>query len=641
MSDLKLQRKGTKRQNEMKIKDVLSSAKNNFLKSTDQVTSKSPVKRAATPSPDKSKQLVESLLSPASLKKAGLLSSPPKKKPKLWKSKWQLATLTGGVTEKGKKKRASEASRLLDDEGVIHMLNRVPSVYGEVPVTSTSTNPRMARARTAASKQTKPTQPTRPKLQKVEKVKVKVEPVDEQPLHRQSRVSPRIKIEDTPPKAEIKDIKVGGMMSPRRVSRNLMTNALHDDLKSNLTSSQSEDYFITLRELPADLLDSVLSCDIRYSLPTQGLPKNLTSSSPSKSSHSAAAKPNHHLPPSKPNQPQGATKPPQSSNQHIQPVIKEEKDGSSTCSRVLESQPEASFTPAYPNAHQQVDRLADLRDLISNERTTPVKSPGAFSEVYVRLYENFAQLTISPSKTKLKGSLSPTTVEEIIQLLNFVASTRMYKAVILTGVGSVFCQGVDLLHLCCDNPETRRERAVELADAAERLVLALSSFPKVLVAAVNGHVTGLGLSLLPLCDLVYASEKATFNSYAARLGHIPEGGASFSLGHLNNPLINEMFLFGRHLTATELATAGLVSEVFLAGRLMEETIPRVRKGIAAAGNGMLWNKVLLKQNLKHQLWTSLPAETRQLTEMWRQKEFHRNLVHFINQEKSLHFQSPS
>ena len=38
----------------------------------------------------------------------------------------------------------------------------------------------------------------------VEKVKVKVEPVDEQPLHRQSRVSPRIKIEDTPPKAEIK-----------------------------------------------------------------------------------------------------------------------------------------------------------------------------------------------------------------------------------------------------------------------------------------------------------------------------------------------------------------------------------------------------------------------------------------------------
>ena len=164
MSDLKSPRKGPKRQSEMKIKDVLTSAKANFLNSTEQVSSKSPVKRAATPSPDKSKQLVESLLSPASLKKAGLLGSPPKKKPKLWKSKWQLATLTGGVTDKGKKKRASEASKLLDDEGVIQMLDRVPSVYGEVPVSSTSRNPRMARARTVANK-AKP--PPRSRPQKV------------------------------------------------------------------------------------------------------------------------------------------------------------------------------------------------------------------------------------------------------------------------------------------------------------------------------------------------------------------------------------------------------------------------------------------------------------------------------------------
>ena len=69
----------------------------------------------------------------------------------------------------------------------------------------------------------------------------------------------------------------------------------------------------------------IFLCNFRYSLPTQGLPKSLSSSSPSKSSHSAAAKPNHQLPPSKPNQPQAATKPSQSSkqsNQHIQPVIK-------------------------------------------------------------------------------------------------------------------------------------------------------------------------------------------------------------------------------------------------------------------------------------------------------------------------------
>ena len=57
---------------------------------------------------------------------------------------------------------------------------------------------------------------------------------------------------------------------------------------------------------------------------------------------------------------------------------------------------------------------------------------------------------------------------------------------------------------------------IYLCLGVERLVLCLASFPKLLVAAVNGLTSGLGLSLLPLCDLVYASDKATFNSLAAR-----------------------------------------------------------------------------------------------------------------------------
>lgn len=60
------------------------------------------------------------------------------------------------------------------------------------------------------------------------------------------------------------------------------------------------------------------------------------------------------------------------------------------------------------------------------------------------------------------------------------------------------------------------KRMVLLCAGVERLILCLSSFPKLLVAAVNGLASGLGLALLPLCDLVYASDKATFNSLAAR-----------------------------------------------------------------------------------------------------------------------------
>ena len=52
--------------------------------------------------------------------------------------------------------------------------------------------------------------------------------------------------------------------------------------------------------------------------------------------------------------------------------------------------------------------------------------------------------------------------------------------------------------------------------AVERLIIALANFSKTLVAAVNGDTTGLGLAILPLCDIVYASDRAMFRSHAAR-----------------------------------------------------------------------------------------------------------------------------
>ena len=53
-------------------------------------------------------------------------------------------------------------------------------------------------------------------------------------------------------------------------------------------------------------------------------------------------------------------------------------------------------------------------------------------------------------------------------------------------------------------------------------------FPKPIVAAVNGSAVGLGVSLLPLCDVIYASDKASFYCPYTKLGHTPEGGASYT-----------------------------------------------------------------------------------------------------------------
>lgn len=57
----------------------------------------------------------------------------------------------------------------------------------------------------------------------------------------------------------------------------------------------------------------------------------------------------------------------------------------------------------------------------------------------------------------------------------------------------------------------------------------LISFPKVIVVAVNGPAIGLGAAILPLCDIVYASDKAWFHFPYSSLGQTPEGCSSLTL----------------------------------------------------------------------------------------------------------------
>ena len=74
--------------------------------------------------------------------------------------------------------------------------------------------------------------------------------------------------------------------------------------------------------------------------------------------------------------------------------------------------------------------------------------------------------------------------------------------------------------------------AIEFAQSIKDLARALATFPKPLIAGVHGPAMGLGVTILPLFDMVFASDKATFYTPYARLGQAPEGGAVLTLPSL-------------------------------------------------------------------------------------------------------------
>jgi enoyl-CoA hydratase/carnithine racemase len=61
---------------------------------------------------------------------------------------------------------------------------------------------------------------------------------------------------------------------------------------------------------------------------------------------------------------------------------------------------------------------------------------------------------------------------------------------------------------------------------------ALAHFSKPLAAAVHGPAVGLGVTMLPFFDMVFASDKATFYAPYAQLGQVPEGAIALTMPSL-------------------------------------------------------------------------------------------------------------
>ena len=120
------------------------------------------------------------------------------------------------------------------------------------------------------------------------------------------------------------------------------------------------------------------------------------------------------------------------------------------------------------------------------------------------------------------NALSRRLVDSLHEKLDDFHSAGRVRAVILTGVGSTFCSGSDLLEIQQayeeDSPFEIWQRDSQLL---LDLILKMLRFPKPIVAAVNGDAVGSGVALVLACDVVVASQEASLCVPEARRGLSP------------------------------------------------------------------------------------------------------------------------
>jgi 2-(1,2-epoxy-1,2-dihydrophenyl)acetyl-CoA isomerase len=184
-----------------------------------------------------------------------------------------------------------------------------------------------------------------------------------------------------------------------------------------------------------------------------------------------------------------------------------------------------------------------------------------YSLIQFDVRDGVARLTLNrPDKM---NSFNAEMHAEVRHALDSIQTNAAARVLVITGSGRGFCAGQDLAD--AEVRFTPGETPPDLGDVVERhykpLVMRLSQLRVPTIAAVNGIAAGAGASLALACDMVVATQSASFVLPFSNIGLIPDTGCSWHLPQrIGQTRAMGLALTGKKLPATQAAEWGMIWE---------------------------------------------------------------------------------
>ena len=172
------------------------------------------------------------------------------------------------------------------------------------------------------------------------------------------------------------------------------------------------------------------------------------------------------------------------------------------------------------------------------------------------------------NRPKVYNALNDELMDALGQALNTLEADESVRCVVITGSEKAFAAGADIAAI----------RSYDYMDAYKGDFITrnwerLKSFRKPVIAAVSGLALGGGCELAMMCDMVFAAENARFGQPEVKLGTLPGAGGTQRLPRaVGKAKAMDLCLTGRSMDAQEAERCGLVSRIYPADKLLEETL---------------------------------------------------------------------
>ncbi|XP_074543841.1 chromodomain Y-like protein [Halichoeres trimaculatus] len=257
-----------------------------------------------------------------------------------------------------------------------------------------------------------------------------------------------------------------------------------------------------------------------------------------------------------------------------------------------------------------------------------------YRDIVVKKQDGFTHILLS-TKSSENNTLNPEVMKEIQSAMATAASDDS-KLVLLGAVGSVFCCGLDFLYFIRRLTDDRKKESIKMAETIRTFVNTFIQFRKPIVAAVNGPALGLGAAILPLCDVVWANEKAWFQTPYTSYGQTPDACSSFTFPRIMGPAsANELLLSNRKLTAQEACSKGLVSQVLWPGTFTQEVMLRIKELVTVDLLVLRESKALMRNTSRSALEQANERECEALKRVWGSSQGTDSILQYLQRRTEL------
>ena len=215
---------------------------------------------------------------------------------------------------------------------------------------------------------------------------------------------------------------------------------------------------------------------------------------------------------------------------------------------------------------------------------------------YILFEKSEGIATITMNRPEVLNAYIGEMGDELVQAFTEVRDDDEVRVVILTGAGRAFCAGLDLKRQREAREKQQRGESAPLyvGEFVTKMPLELTRFPKPVIAAMNGHSIGVGVTMALPCDMRIAAEDAQIGLPFTKLGMLPGLGSA----HLLPKLVGlgkamELVLTSRIIDGKEAERIGLVNKAVPRERVLDEARALARELIECNAHSLARAKLAL------------------------------------------------